>query len=302
MRYINYNDIKISKLSLGTVQFGLDYGIANSQGKPSQNKVDEIINCVTSQGLNCFDTAMAYGNSEEVLGKSLQDINNKLIISKITSELFEEIGTKIKTSLNNLQVDNLFALLLHNADALYNWDEQNSTIANHLKSTQQINYFGVSIYTNEEFNLALENENINIIQIPFNLFDQRAISKQWLKKAKVKNKLIFIRSVYLQGLLLMDKKSLPKNLKIVEPYIDILDTYSKKLNLSRNELALSYVNTLAKDSIILFGCETLKQAKENLDIFSTIKELDIKTIDELNSLLKDISEYIYNPSKWENEK
>ena len=299
MKYINFNGCKISKLSLGTVQFGLDYGIANTKGKPSQNNVNEIVKYVAKKGINCFDTAQAYGTSEKVLGKALKYIQKSLVISKITSELFQKDTVKcMLNTLENLSIESLYGLLLHDSKLLYCWNESYTQKINELLDKNRIEYFGVSIYTSEDFHLALENNSIKVIQIPFNLFDKRAYEEQWFQKAKENNKLIFIRSIYLQGLLLMEKDKVPYEIKEAKKYLNILDDYSKKLGLTRNQLALSYVETIAEDALILFGCDTLEQAHENIDNYNSLKKLEKKTIEEISNKLADIDEKIYNPTKW----
>ncbi len=299
MRFITYNKEKISKLSLGTVQFGLDYGIANSDGKPNQNCVDSIVNYIYENGINCFDTAQAYGNAEEVLGKSLKGKPNTIIVSKLKSELFEDnLEKNISKTLENLQQKNIFGLLLHDSELLYRWSQKHSRLVEQLVEDKKINYFGVSIYTNEDFELAINNDNIQIIQIPFNLFDQRAVTEYWLEKAKEANKLIFIRSIFLQGLFFMNQEELKGNLIKAKPYLEILKELGEKLNLSTAELAMAYIESIAKESIILFGCDTLLQAKENIYNFNHLVELDKNIINEIAIKFKNIDEKIYNPLKW----
>ena len=299
MKYINFMGTKISKLSLGTVQFGLEYGIANEDGKLTQKNVNKIIDYVVQNGINCFDTAPLYGNSEEVLGKALSPDCEKYIISKISSSLFKNSAkSSVENSLKNLNINSLFALLLHDSTQLYDWNTEDSKVVETLIKEKKIKYFGVSIYSTDDFDLAIKNDKISFIQIPFNLFDQRAYKEKWFEKAKKNNKLIFIRSVYLQGLLLMDQNNLPDNLKKAKKYLEILNLYADKLSLTRNQLALSFVDSIAKDSLILFGCDTLAQAKENIDSYNTLKTVDDLTIKQLSIDLKDIDESIYNPTKW----
>lgn len=299
MKLITYDDVKLSKLSLGTVQFGLEYGVSNIHGKPTQNKVDEIIDYVTGNGINCFDTARAYGDSEKVLGESLKEKSNQYIVSKLKSDFFEnDLLENITESLNNLKVEKLFGLLLHDSTLLYKWNDSLSKRVDSLIKSKKVSYFGVSIYTSEDFELALNNDKITIIQIPFNLFDQRAILDKWFEKAKEKNKLIFIRSVFLQGLLVMDKKDIPQKLESCLSYIDELDFFCTEFNLKRSELALNFVNSVAKDAIILFGCDTLAQAKENIKNFNSLVPFNQKTLNRLINSFQKISEDIYNPSRW----
>jgi len=300
VKYITYQNNTISKLSLGTVQFGLSYGIANQEGQPSQEDVNRIIEYVYKEGINCFDTAQAYGNSEEVLGKALLGKKDDVyVISKLKSELFiEKLSDNIERSLKHLAIDKLYALLLHDSTLLYEWKDKYSTVVKDLKLQNKIVHFGVSIYTDEDFCLALENDAIEFIQIPFSLFDQRAIHKRWLEKAQAKNKLIFIRSIFLQGLFFMDVDALPQNLLMARTYIEKLQEYCDKLSISRTQLALSFVDTLAKDALLLFGCDNLQQAKENIETYNNLSILEPSIIQSLVSDFKDIDASIYNPTKW----
>jgi len=299
MKFIEYNDDTLSKLSLGTVQFGLNYGIANTQGQPSQEDVNKIIEYVYENDINCFDTAQAYGNSEEVLSKSIDGKKDIFVISKLKSNLFKnDLLENINKSLANLKIDFLYGLLLHDSELLYDWKEEYTAIIERLIENKKIKYFGVSIYTNEDFELAVENPSITFIQIPFNIFDQRAISEDWFKKAKENNKLIFIRSVFLQGLLLMDINKVPENLKIAKKYLYIFESYCDKMRISKNELALSFVDTIAKESLILFGCDNIDQAQENITSFNNLKELDKTIMENIINDFKDMDDKIYNPTKW----
>ena len=299
MEFIEYNGDKISKLSLGTVQFGLNYGVANQEGKPSQEKVNEIIDYVISQNINCFDTAQAYGNSEEVLGISIKDTQNLLIVSKLESKLFKNnLDNTVTTSIKKLNISNLYALLLHDSEILYSWNNNYANLVKELKKEKKIKYFGVSIYSDSDFQLAIGNEDIDIIQVPFNIFDQRALYNGWFKDASCKNKLIFIRSIYLQGLLLMDTNQLPFNLKLAKPYIEQLERVCKNLNMSKNQLAIAFVNTIAKNSVLLFGCDNIEQAKQNLENFNNLLVLNQETLEKLYKLFSKIDEKIYNPTRW----
>ena len=299
MKTINYNGDSLSKLSLGTVQFGLDYGIANSAGQPKINEVRKIINFVLDNGINCFDTASAYGNSEEVLGTVLDRDKTSYIISKLSSDDFVSNFEKhVDQSLQKLKVENLYAILLHDSKLLSHWDKSFDVSITKLIDSQKIKYFGVSIYTEDDFENALTNDAITFIQIPFNVFDQRAIKLNWFERAQEKNKLIFIRSVYLQGLLFMDKNSLPQNLEGAGVYLSILKKYCNTLDMSIDTLALAFVNSTAKASIILFGCDSLIQAQQNIGTFNKLENLSTSIISQLHESFKDIPEDIFNPTKW----
>lgn len=299
MKYINYNENKISKLSLGTVQFGLDYGIANKDGKPNDEEVNGIITYLHNNGVNIFDTAMSYGNSEERIGKVFKGMDNLFIVSKLSSKSFLENAEKeVESSLVNLNINSLFGLLLHDNMVLNNWDKGCKTILERLIYKGFVKNFGVSIYSSEEFNKALENSDIKFIQIPFNIFDLRAINEKWFEKAKEKGKLIFIRSIFLQGLLLMNKDNLPSKLLNAKDNLKKFEKLALKFNMSKNQLALSFVDSVAKDSILLFGCDNLIQGKENLENYEKLKSLSQWQIDEIIETFKDLSEDIYLPTRW----
>lgn len=299
MQSVNYNGDMLSKLSLGTVQFGLNYGVANIDGKPLQTDVDNIVKYVYEHGINCFDTAQAYGNSEEVLGHAIKNKKDIFIISKLKSDLFKEnLLINIHDSLQNLDIGSLYGLLLHDSELLYNWTSECSIAVDKLIKENKIKYFGVSIYTNKDFELALENPVIKFIQIPFNIFDQRAISEKWFEKAKEKNKLIFIRSIFLQGLLLMDINNIPTNLMKAKKDLIRFDLYCQKLGVTKSELALNFVDTVAKDSLLLFGCDNIEQAKENIEVYNSLQKLEDNILKSIIDDFKNISEDIYNPTRW----
>lgn len=298
MQTIKWKDENLSKLCLGTVQFGLNYGVANTEGQVSLEEATKILDFSISKGINTFDTAKAYGSSEKVLNTYFKEKNsiNPFIISKISSDLFSLELTKFISEISSF--NNLFALLLHDNEKLYSWTKKDTQYIKELKAKNIIKYFGASIYTDEEFNKALENDEIEIIQIPFNIFDQRAISLKWLEKAKKRDKLIFIRSIYLQGLLLMDINKVPVHLADAKEYLEKLVNYANILDISVNELCLFFVNQVAKNSILLFGCDNLTQAKENIQLFNLQKTIDAAVLENLQRDFSNIEEEIYNPTKW----
>ena len=298
MEYVTYKNEKISKLLLGTVQFGLNYGIANKHGKPKEEDVKEILKYVLENGINSFDTAQTYGTSEEVLGKVLPFSSTNKIISKCSSEIFSFSAlNSLKESLKRLNTTSLYALLLHDTSLLKSWSVKENKILKSLKKEKLISHFGISIYTNEEFMLAINNEAIELIQIPFNLFDQRALKYKWFELAKKSNKLLIIRSVFLQGLFFMQEKNLDSSMKEVTPHLQSLDKLSKELNLSRQELALTFANHNL-DSPILFGCETLVQAYENIVAYKNLRVLTPLEIKKIYTTFKNVKENVYNPTFW----
>ncbi len=298
MNYINYKNNKISNLVLGSVQFGLEYGISED-GMPNQSEINKILEFSHLSGINCIDTALSYGHSEKSLYPFLQDNKDMLVITKISSKLFQENAMfNTQTSLDNLGLSSLYTLLLHDSNLLYGWKTDYDIIINNLKKSNKIRYFGVAVYDEDEFNLATQNNNIDFIQIPFNIFDLRAIKFDYFEKAKKHNKLLLIRSIFLQGLLIMDDNKIIKNFKKAKPFLDEFSQYAEKMNMSKLELSFSFVYHFAKENIMIFGCNNLKQAKENITIFNNKRNINKNNIKDLIKSFKDVSPDIYDTRKW----
>ncbi len=295
---VEFKNQYLSKLSFGTVQLGLNYGVSNTKGKPTQQKANEIVKYLIGNKINCFDTAIDYGNSEEVLGIALKnsDVN---IISKTKSIRFKtDLEKTLQQSLERLCLKKLFSLLLHDSELLFDWREEYTNKVNLLKEQKLISYFGISIYNSQEFELAIKNPSIEIIQIPFNLFDQRAINEKWFEKAQKAQKLIFIRSIFLQGLFFINVNNLTGNLIEARSYLEKMHKICVDLNLSISELAMVYVNSLAKDAIIIFGCDTLEQAKENIRSYNNLPIIEKSILNTINKNFTNIPEHIINPVQW----
>jgi len=284
MKYINFKGTKISKLSLGSAQFGLNYGISNEVGKVNKNDTSKIIDFAHKSGINCIDTAYAYGNTF-----NSDTFNNKiLIISKVSTELFLDVFNYITTP--------IYALLLHDSKLLSNWSKKYDDIVMELIKLGLIKHFGISIYDNSEFSKAMSINSIDFIQIPFNVFDLRAIKMNWFNQARDNDKLLFVRSIFLQGLLLMDKDKIPLKLEKAKKYISFLNDFSDELNISPSLLTISFVRNYAKDDVLIFGCESITQAKDNIKNFNTSYHIPNK--DEIISRFKNIDESIYHPIRW----
>ena len=300
MKYVKINSNNISKLVLGTVQFGLDYGISNKYGKPSLEVTNEILKLAYESGINSFDTAEIYGNAQEILGNFLEQSQNKFLISKIDTDMFLNKNENhiIDQILQKLKINTLDTLLLHDNKLIYGWNSEFSNSVSKLKEQNKISYFGTSIYTAEEFELSISNDDIDVIQIPFNIFDLRALKYEWFKKAEDKNKLLLIRSVYLQGLLCMNLDAVPHKLNRAIPYLAQLNTLTEITDLSKTELLLGFVNTVANKSPILFGTNTLSSTRDTIETFNSLNSMDDSLIKEIINEFSTIDESIYNPKNW----
>jgi len=246
----------LANLILGTVQFGLDYGINNLQGKPEMESVFQILSYAYEKGIRYLDTAEVYGNSHQLIGEFHKLNPSKIfnIITKFPHELNDSLDNKIKTYLNQLGVERLHAILFHSFDSYIKHKEQLKITAK-LK-TKKVEYIGVSIYTNEQMEEVINDINIDIIQMPFNLFDNINQRGELLKKAKIKNKIIHTRSAFLQGLFFM-KKDNPNAIRVkLEKELERIEDISIKSTIPIGSIALNYC--LMQNCIdgVLFGVDS----------------------------------------------
>ena len=284
------------KLILGTVQFGLNYGINNSQGKPEKEAVFEILSYAYENGISFLDTAELYGNAHELIGEfhKLNSTKKFNIITKFPHEFDDSLDNKINTYLNQLNVDHLHAILFHSFESYIKNKKQLEGVKS-LK-IKSVRYVGVSVYTNDQMNEVIDDININIIQIPFNLFDNLNLRGELLKKAKNKNKIIHTRSAFLQGLFFM-KKDNPNAIRAkLEKELDIIKNISLESSMSIGSIALNYCLVQPNIDGVLIGVESLQQLKENI----TFSENKIPNVflDQINTIKINNIELL-NPTMWE---
>lgn len=271
----------MGKLVLGTVQFGLQYGV-NSAGRPSQEAVKSILNEAAKGGITTLDTSSAYGNSEEVLGESISIPGQFKIVSKYpmgetpVSEVFN-------STLKRLKVDQLYGYLLHHFEVYKNnpkiWDE---FIA--LKESGKVQRIGFSLYTPEELEFILRNGSpFDLIQVPFNIFDKKFLP--CMKELHGKGVEIHVRSTFLQGLFFKDRNALPEKLLPMKNYLLQLDDFSKESGLSISEIALNYNLQNPYIDGVLIGVDNVEQLQMNLNSVKNTPidiEIEVKEQELLN--------------------
>lgn len=291
----------MNKFCLGTVQFGLDYGISNDIGKPKKKEVRNIIKYAINNNINFFDTAQSYGNSEETLGVIFKDLgvqNEVNIVSKLSPNIKKnQVYQSITKSLKNLKLNSLWGLLLHRYDPRFiNHEFRN--IIDDLKKEKIISNFGVSIYNPDDAIEAVNDNIYDIIQVPFNIIDRRLIDNDFFKIANKKNKKIFIRSIYLQGLLLMDDFDLiKKKMNWAIPMISNLRKYIDSNNIELKSFAFKAVDNHVSNVFLITGVDSLNQLKENLQIFNK-KNHSHEIYENWWSNLKLYPDKLLNPSLW----
>lgn len=286
----------IEKLIIGTVQFGVDYGITNLTGKINQNELDQIFNFCNTNNINYFDTAQDYGNSEDIMSKYNKIYPNINIItkSKFKNKNIENI---INISLNKF--NNIDCFLLHSFE-----DYQNKELINTLlkyKELNKIKKIGVSIYNVEEGIKLIEDNLIDVIQIPFNYLDNQWFNAKFQNLILINNHIeIHVRSIFLQGLLINNPKKYPSNInkEDFDHLEKIILEICQNLNLSKLELCFLYINSFNWINKFLIGIDNLEHLKFNFNIINKNLKLKKEEILFINDKVKNINKDILNPTKW----
>lgn len=298
------------QLDLGTVQLGLSYGIANKKGQPSIEETNLILNTALNNNINVFDTARAYGESENRIGIFLTEnripranihLNTKLPplnLQENSTLLEKKTIESIQQSLEFLQTSYIDCFLLHR------WENQkNTAIWTTLQEYHRkhvLKKLGTSVLTLEEAIEALQNPMIQFIQLPCNLFDRRWDNQKFLDLRKQRPDVhIQARSTLLQGLFLTSPEKFPiLSVSEATSVVDALHKIQKEFNRENiQDLAYSYVRSLPWVSSIVVGVETKKQLLNNIELFKTpLLSLEEKII--IQKIFGNIPEKLLCPSLW----
>ena len=283
------------KLALGTVQFGLSYGITNNAGQVQKDEVADILEHAFYQGIKILDTAAAYGNSESVLGKMpSQDFN---IVSKIPeiSKLEMTIRACLSDSLRKLQRKSIYGLMFHHeSDLLASGNYLKELIE--LKAEGLVDKVGCSFYTVEALSKAFEMDYaLDIIQVPGNCLDQRFLKSGLLEEAKRRDIEIHCRSLFLQGLLLDQDTVLPNALKSSKSELDRFFTFCKLKGISPLIATLKLLQQIDAIDYGVVGCITRLQLAEITSAYEKANQYtDFIDFSELSSS----NIVLLNPTLW----
>lgn len=273
----------ISKIGLGTVQFGLPYGITNKNGKTPEKDVKLILNYAKEVGIDVLDTASCYGTSEKVLGKN--DLTEFKIVSKfILHNIDKDITIQLRDSLADLKIQALYGYMAHRpleiANNLRHWDELIQ-----LKEKNLINKIGFSYNEIAEIEITLSMGLVpDIIQVPYNYLDNRF--EPYMKELKKRGCEIHARSPFLQGLFFSETNKLNSFFDDVKPIIKEIQVFGNNLP----KMLLKYCSDKTFVDKVIFGVNTLSQLKDNIENFYDTLSLPLNK--------RKVEESILIPSKW----
>ena len=278
-----------NKIVLGTVQFGINYGISNSTGKTSVEEVSKILDMACQKGVSMLDTAQAYGSSEEILGKLHQ--NRFSIVTKLNSRLLnkQSATSLVEESLKKLKVESIHGVLFH---SLINSskDQQAFDELVHLKKKGIIRKVGLSANTLSDLeNYTSKFGKPDLLQIPYNIVDKRFEKLSIdLHKEGVE---IHSRSTFLQGLFFMEISKLSNHFEEVKPFIVKLQNQFRE----HEELARFLLTTVLEKNFI---DKVIIGVNNSAQLLSNLSNMKLQT-DFLNkNALPKLSDNILNPSLW----
>ena len=284
------------KIIIGTAQFGLDYGIANSKGKMKTNEIKKIIKYARTNNIKNIDTAHAYGDSEQRLGNvGIKNFNVivKLPATNPTQPYDQWVKKSIHSSFKKLKINKADTVLVHNAKFLLN-PKMGKKIYEELKKFKNkniINNIGVSIYSISDLKNIIKKFSMDVVLISLNIFDQRILNKKIINTLKRKNIKIYTRSTFLQGLLLMSKNKIPTKFNKWKKKFDMWFRELENKKVSAYDACLDFVMKNKDVDKTLIGIDDFKQFKE---IFEDKPKININykkfNSNKINKLI--------NPAKW----
>lgn len=282
------------RLALGTAQLGFSYGINNKTGKPDREEASRILDRALQLQIHTLDSAEAYGDSLSVIGSYLKA--NPEAQFNIISKFIEDgqsMEEKLKISLHTLHRKNIYAYLYHRF-ADYEAGKSKSALLR-LKETGKIAKVGVSVYGNDELETVLRDPEMDIIQIPFNVFDSSPEKRTLLEEAKASGKEIHVRSVFLQGLFFKRPKELTGNLTRLTSSLQEFHRIIKQYDVDIMQACLNHALQCPFIDRVVIGVEKSVQLEQNVD--ALLLQFPDELIKQLESIvISDVT--LLNPSNW----
>ena len=310
MQYLSLGrtDLQVSRLALGTAAFGLDrYGIQKrgESGVVSEKNAVRLVRTAVEQGINFFDTARGYGESEAVLGKGLAACKPSVIATKVTvppeyeklssTDFANRVMDSLETSLRALGRDVLDIVHIHNATSRVLQECEILNILEGARAQGKLRFIGASVYGEDAALTAIRSGRVDVLQVAINLLDQRMLTKV-LPEASQANVAIVARSCLLKGVLTERANLLP-------PHLHALKAAAKRVGEALGETweslpktAIRFCLSLPGVSSVLLGLRSLSELRAALaaEEAGPLPDTVMCRADEL----KLTGENLLNPSFW----
>lgn len=294
------------ELCLGTVQFGMDYGVFNTPKKDEEYCIS-CMEYAVEHGIRAFDTATAYGSAEEVTGKFLKknviDRKELFISTKFLPNILDDVQSSdyeniiernLRKSLAVLNTDYVDAYFLHSSR--YAFNNEILTALEHVKKIGLAKHVGVSVYYPEEAHACINNDVVDYIQAPYSVFDHRMKDAGVFTEKGFNNCYMDVRTAFIKGLIRLDIDEVPEHLSKAKPILKKLDEICNKYGYTRIELAIGYIKRIKEIKHLVFGIRTIEQLQEDIDAFN--KNIPENIFVEIDEEFSSIDTDIVVPSLW----
>ena len=311
MKYVEAKGQRMSAFSLGTVQLGMSYGLGVDKEKPSEETAFSILDTAMENGIDNLDTANNYGDSEAVIGRWLKKRREEKkalpwIVTKVGpfktgsyDELRDDILYQTEGCLKNLGMNTLDCLMIHNFEDYENRPDEVRKIFEEMKEQKICKYTALSAYSRHDYGLIAES-GFDATQIPLNVFDWGQIENGGIEKIAKSGMMIFVRSVFLQGLVFKTPETLDPRMDFCAPYLQKYLDLCREFELKPDELALSFVLSLPGVTTAVMGCDNVKQVQDNCGLFDRTVQLSEKQMGMLHDAFRGIDPRVINPGVWFN--
>lgn len=283
-------------LVLGTAQFGNNYGIANRSGKIARGEALRMLEIARSHGVETLDTAIAYGDAESRLGelgvKDFKIVTKVPALPSYVSDPHMWLVDMVKDSLTRLRVPRLHGLLLHHAPDLAGGASVRLIQALcRIRDSGFVEHIGASIYAPSDHEVIDINAKLTLVQAPMNILDRRMFESGLLDHLKSTGVEVYLRSAFLQGLLLIDPTELPYKFEKWRPKLKLWHDWCLVKSIKPLEACLAHIKSAAPFAKIVVGCDNARQFEE---IVKAAQKPAICVPAELGST----DPQLINPSLW----
>jgi aryl-alcohol dehydrogenase-like predicted oxidoreductase len=293
-------------LALGTAQLGQPYGIANRTGQPDEETADAVLELALSLGIRYLDTAQGYGGSEQIIGRATQRERDSVaadvkVITKLapTVDVADAgaLSASLEGSWTRLGAQPIWGMLLHAEAMLDRWEGPLGDTLRDWRERGRISHLGVSVASEEGMRKAIEMRDMEIIQVPANAFDRRMHRAGLFAGAEAAGKRVFIRSVFLQGLMLLEPAEATRRLPPAAGAIEQLAAFCAEHMADVREFAVGYARHHVPNALLVIGSETPAQVADNCRLIAQAPS-DPQLYEEWDACWPIDDPLLVNPARW----
>lgn len=285
------------KLALGTVQFGLSYGVANTTGRVALDEARAVLELARQSGVDTLDTAIAYGDSESVLGvlgmQSWQVITKLPSIPDDCDDVSQWVKAQVLASTRRLGVEQLYGLLLHRpAQLLEDRGPALHAALQSLKTEGLTQKIGISVYGFAEIEKLFERYTFDLVQAPLSILDRGLVDSGWADRLRQAGVEVHTRSAFLQGLLLMPSHTRPAKFDRWGYIWDEWDRWLQSTGVTPLQACLRYTNALECIDRVVVGVDSADQLHQIVEAATG----DLPSLPMFKFLQDD---RLINPASWD---